>query len=185
MPFQSSTNDSRRAGRDTGIGALSPDAKLKIGACVAALALLAGGLLLRGRRSPADRRPSIAASDRGAAPASELPRPSRAAKVSYATGRTEESQGEYRAAVQDYAAAARKGDARGLKKLVAMTRAPKCEARSEAADALGTFRSRKATAALKKLSRARFKDESRSPGLFSCSSRRAARKALEEQRGRS
>jgi hypothetical protein len=66
-----------------------------------------------------------------------------------------------------------------------MTRAPKCEARSEAADALGSFRSRKATAALKRLSRARFKDESRSPGIFSCSSRRAARKALEEQRGRS
>src|ERR1700730_4654244 len=98
MPFQDSTNDSRRAGRDTGIGALSPDAKLKIGACVAALALLAGGLLLRGRRSPCDRRPPTPASERGAAPAFELPRPSRAAKVSYATGRTEESQGEYRAA---------------------------------------------------------------------------------------
>jgi hypothetical protein len=185
MPFQGFTNDPKRAGRDTGMAALSPDAKLKIGACVAVLAVLAGGLALRGRRSPADRRPSIATSERGAAPAAELPRPSRAAKASYATGKTEESHGEYRAAAQDYAAAARRGDARGLKKLVAMTRARKCEARSEAADALGALRSRKATAALKRLSRARFKDESRSPGIFSCSSRRAARKALEEQRGRS
>jgi hypothetical protein len=105
--------------------------------------------------------------------------------MSYASARTEESQGEYKAAAQDYAEAARKGDARGLKKLVAMTRARRCEARSEAADALGTFRSRKATAALKRLSRARFRDESRTPGMFSCSSRRAAQKALEEQRGRS
>jgi hypothetical protein len=185
MPFQGFTNDPKRAGRDTGMGALSRDTKLKIGASVAALAVLAGGLALRGRRPPAERRASIGTSDRGAAPPAELPRPSRAAKVSYSTGKTEESQGEYKAAAQDYAAAARKGDARGLKKLVAMTRAPKCEARSEAADALGTFRSRKATAALKRLSRARFKDESRSPGIFSCSSRRAARKALEEQRGRS
>jgi hypothetical protein len=185
MPFQEPTNDPKRAGRDTGMRALSRDTKLKIGASVAALAVLAGGLALRGRRPPANHRPQVGTSDHGAAPAAELPRPARAAKVSYATGKTEESQGEYKAAAQDYAAAARKGDARGLKKLVAMTRAPKCEARSEAADALGTFRSKKATAALKRLSRARFKDESRSPGIFSCSSHRAAQKALEKQRGRS
>jgi hypothetical protein len=186
MPFQEPTNDPKRAGRDTGMRALSRDTKLKIGASVAALAVLAGGLALRGRRPSGNHRPQVATSDRGAAAAAaEVPRPPRAAKVSYATGKTEESQGEYKAAAQDYAAAARKGDARGLKKLVAMTRAPKCEARSEAADALGTFRSKKATAALKRLSRARFKDESRSPGIFSCSSHRAAQKALEKQRGRS
>jgi hypothetical protein len=184
MAFQGSTSDLNHMARER-MRALSQGTKLKIGACVAVLAVLAGGLALRGGRAPTNHRPSIVASDRGAAPAAEVPRPARAARMSYASARTEESQGEYKAAAQDYAEAARKGDARGLKKLVAMTRARRCEARSEAADALGTFRSRKATAALKRLSRARFRDESRTPGMFSCSSRRAAQKALEEQRGRS
>jgi hypothetical protein len=112
----------------------------------------------------------------------EAPRPpARAAQKSYAVGKAEEKHGEYKAAAESYLVAAKKGDSRGLKKLVAMTHAPKCEARSEAADALGTMRSKKATAALKKLARSRFKDESRSPGIFSCSSRRAAQKALERQ----
>jgi hypothetical protein len=112
----------------------------------------------------------------------DAPRPpARAAQRSYAVGKAEEKHGEYKSAAESYLVAAKKGDTRGLKKLVAMTHAPKCEARSEAADALGTMRSKKATAALKKLARSRFKDESRSPGIFSCSSRRAAQKALERQ----
>src|SRR5205823_4853322 len=73
------------------------------------------------------------------------------------------------------------GNLRALTKLLAMTHAKKCEARSEAADALGTLRGKKAKLALKKLAHAKFKDEARSPGIFSCSSRRAAQKALERQ----
>jgi HEAT repeat protein len=97
--------------------------------------------------------------------------------------KVEESQGSYKSAAENYATAAKQGNARALNKLVAMTRAPKCEARSEAADALGTLRNKKARAALQKLAHGRFKDESRTPGIFSCSSRRAAEKALEKQRG--
>jgi len=106
----------------------------------------------------------------------EAPRPpTRSAQRNYAVGQgglqAGRLQGRGRGTTRTPRA---KGDKRGLSKLVAMTHAPKCEARSEAADQLGTFRSKKATAALKKLARGRFKDESRTPGIFSCSSRRAA-----------
>jgi hypothetical protein len=62
-----------------------------------------------------------------------------------------------------------------------MSKARKCEARSEAADALGTLRDRRAVVALKKLARSKFRDEPANPGIFSCSSRRAAQKALERR----
>jgi hypothetical protein len=102
------------------------------------------------------------------------------AQRSFAVGKAQQSKGSYRDAAESYAAAARQGDLRGLQKLVAMTTAPKCQARSEAADALATFRGNKhAVAALKKLQRARFQDEPRNPGIFSCDSHRAAQKALD------
>jgi HEAT repeat protein len=62
-----------------------------------------------------------------------------------------------------------------------MTHAGTCEERSRAAEALGSVHNRKAAAALKKLAGSSFKDESPSPGIFSCSSRRAAQRALEQQ----
>ena len=68
-----------------------------------------------------------------------------------------------------------------LDKLVALTRADTCEQRSKAVEALAAVHSRKATAALKRVANSSFKDESASPGLFSCSSRRAAQRALEQQ----
>ena len=103
--------------------------------------------------------------------------------IALGKGRAKDAERAFKAAAENYAEAARQGNGRALNKLVAMTRAPKCEARSEAADALGTLHNKKARAALKKLSVSRFKDESRTPGIFSCSSRRAAEKALDKQRG--
>ncbi len=154
--------------------ALPRPMKLKIGACVAGVAFLAGVLALRGEaRTMAHQTGAFASAD--------APRAGRAASKIYVAGSNEESHGEYKAAAQSYATAARKGDGRGLNKLVAMTRSPNCEERSEAADALASFRSTKATAALKRLAESNFKDEPKSPGIFSCSSRRAAQKALEKQ----
>jgi hypothetical protein len=155
--------------------ALPRPTKMKIGACAAAVTVFAGALALRGEaRTTGHHRTGFMAT-------ADAPRPTRAASKSYVAGSTEESQGEYKAAAQSYATAARKGDVRGIDKLVALTRAPQCEVRSEAADALASFRSTKATAALKKLAVSNFKDEPKSPGIFSCSSRRAAQKALEKQ----
>jgi hypothetical protein len=203
MPSQGFTDELKHMVRDTTTGArerlgalqrglhsglgrvraLPSATKMKIGVCVACVVVFAGGLALRGEAPTTNHGPSFRLNDMGSASAAENPRPTRAAHKSYAAGKAEESQGAYKAAAQSYATAARKGDVRGFNKLVAMTHAPKCEARSEAADALGTLRSKKATATLKRLARAKFKDESKTPGIFSCSSRRAAQKAL-EQHGR-
>lgn len=157
---------------------LSPTTKMIIGAGVIGVVALGGWHLLR-EETPASGHPTSAARASDTPIKAEVP-PPRAAQKSYAAGKSEESHGEYRAAAQAYAKAARKGDKRGMKKLIAMTRASSCEARSEAADALGTLHSKKATAALKKLARRNYKDESR--GLFSsCSSKTAAQKALQKQ----
>jgi hypothetical protein len=102
------------------------------------------------------------------------------AQRSLAVGKAQQSQGSYKEAAESYATAARQGDSRGLQKLVAMTGAPKCQARAEAADALATFPGNKrAVAALKKLQQTRFDDEPRNPGIFACDSHRAAQKALD------
>jgi hypothetical protein len=98
-----------------------------------------------------------------------------------AVGKVQQSQGSYHEAAESYATAARQGDSRGLQQLVAMTTAPKCQARAEAADALATFSGNKrAIAALKKLQKTQFNDEPRNPGIFACDSHRAARKALDK-----
>jgi len=168
--------------------ALPAATKKKIAIAGAAVAVLGLGLAMRGKtpvtpRSEDFDRPQVRTSDLRPAQV-DSPRPARVAQAKpYAAGKAEEKQGDFKAAAESYATAARKGDARGMNKLVAMTRARKCEARSEAADALGNFRSKKAKAALKKLARSHFKDESKTPGIFSCSSRRSAQKALERQRG--
>jgi hypothetical protein len=157
--------------------ALPKATKIKIGACAAAIVLFVGGLALRGNTPTAvDYSPPVRASDLRPAPAE-----TRQSARNYAVGKAEQANGSYRAAAESYANAARQGNKRALTKLVAMTHAKKCEARSEAADALGTLRGKKAKLALKKLAHAKFKDEARNPGIFSCSSRRAAQKALERQ----
>jgi hypothetical protein len=156
---------------------LSPATKMILGAGVIGVVAFGGWHLLREETPASNHSPSVHVSD---APVKAEVSPPRAAQKSYAAGKSEESHGQYREAAQAYAKAAHKGDKRGLKKLVAMTHARSCEARSEAADALGTLHSKKAIAALKKLARKNYKDESR--GLFSsCSSKSAAQKALQKQ----
>jgi hypothetical protein len=157
--------------------------RTKVGICAATAALFVGGLALRGKSPEENRRTAPAIRAEAHSTLADVRPPSREAQRTYAVAKVEESQGSYKSAAENYAEAARHGNARALKKLVAMTRAPKCEARSEAADALGTLRSKQARVALTKLAHSRFKDESRTPGIFSCSSRRAAEKALEKQRG--
>ena len=163
--------------------ALPRDTKKKVAAGVAAFALLGGGLALRGSAPEAARRTPVAIRNETKATLADVRPPTRSGERSYAVGKVEESQGSYKAAAENYAEAARHGSARALNKLVAMTHSPKCDVRSEAADALGTVKNKKARLALKKLATGRFKDEPRTPGIFSCSSRRAAEKALEKQRG--
>jgi len=163
--------------------ALPKDSKKKVAACVAAVVLLGGGLALRGSTPESTRRAPVAVRSEAKATLADVRPPTRASERSYAVGKVEESQGSYKAAAESYAEAARHGNARALGKLVAMTRSPKCDVRSEAADALGTVKNKKARSALVKLWKSRFRDEPRNPGIFSCSSRRAAEKALEKQRG--
>jgi hypothetical protein len=99
---------------------------------------------------------------------------------SFAVGKAQQSQGSYREAAESYATAARQGDPRGLQKLVAMTSAPKCQERAEAAHALAMFKGNtRAVAALKKLQQTQFEDEPRNPGIFACDSHRAAQKSLD------
>lgn len=155
--------------------ALPPATKAKILLTLTAVGALGAGLMFRDK-SAAGARPSLQASSLH--PTSEQARNS---ARTYAAAKAEESQGSYKAAAEAYAEAARKGNAKALKKLVAMSHARKCEVRSEAADALATVHSKKARVALKKLQVARFRDEPKKPGLFSCSSRRAAQRALEKQ----
>jgi hypothetical protein len=75
-----------------------------------------------------------------------------------------------------------KNGAPSVPELVAQTRAKSCAERSEAAQKLAGTHDPKAIAALRKLANSSFDDESRSPGIFSCSSRRAAQKALQQTR---
>jgi HEAT repeat protein len=98
----------------------------------------------------------------------------------FADARIEEARGSFGLAAEGYAKAARNGEKRGLKELVRMTRSDSCDARVNAARALGDLGDQRAVPALRKLARAKFADESRNPGLFRCNSRRAARDALEQ-----
>ena len=157
------------------------ETKIKAGAAVLAVATMMLWLSLRADHEHAGPL-AVAKSQIGAVHA-DVAIPTRTALKSYGAGKTEERQGEFKAAAESYAAAARKGDKRGFAKLVAMTHSRKCEARAEAADTLADFRGKKARAALKKLSRSRFKDD-KNAGIFSCNSRKAAQKALEKQQTR-
>ncbi len=102
---------------------------------------------------------------------------------SYDAGLIAEAQGSFRKAAGNYVVAMRQGDERGLERLVEMTRASSCPARSAAASALARVRDQRSVSALKELRRAKFADErgkSRRGG--SCDSKRAAREALKRAR---
>jgi hypothetical protein len=104
---------------------------------------------------------------------------------SYDAGRIAEAQGSFRAATASYIVAMRQGDDRGLERLIEMTRAPSCPARSAAAAALGRVRDDRGVRALVELRRARFADEhgkKRTRRASGCNSAQAARKALKRAR---
>ncbi|HWE24300.1 MAG TPA: HEAT repeat domain-containing protein [Myxococcales bacterium] len=103
---------------------------------------------------------------------------------SYDAGRIAEAQKSYRAAAASYMTAMRQGDARGLDRLIDMTRDQSCPARSAAASALGQVRDDRAVQALHELRRAKFADERRGKKhkASSCNSAQAARKALKRSK---
>ena len=103
---------------------------------------------------------------------------------SYDAGRIAEAQGAFRLATVSYLAAMRQGDDRGLERLIDMTRAPACPARTAAAAALGNVRDSRGVRALVELRRARFADEhgKKRHRSSSCNSAQAARKALKRAR---
>jgi len=96
----------------------------------------------------------------------------------FADARIQEARGSFGPAAEGYAKAAKGGERRGLQQLMRMTESKSCEARSSAARALGELGDRRALPALRKLAQGTFVDER--DGLFRCSSRRAAREALEQ-----
>ncbi len=154
--------------------------RVRLAVAASAAVIFAGALALRGnpsRSHTALEVPEV----RLATPKPQAHSVTSAAQRTYAAGKAQEAEGSYRTAAERYAEAARQGDSRGIEKLVAMTRAPKCDARSEAADALAGFHNKRAVAALRKLQRGHFRDEPDNPGIFGCNSRRAAAKALEKQ----
>jgi hypothetical protein len=100
--------------------------------------------------------------------------PSRA----YDAGRIQEAQKAYGPAAASYLVAERNGDARGFDRLLEMSRSRKCRARIAAANALGELGDDRSVRALQAMSKRRFPDEHGR----SCSTRRAARAALQRVR---
>jgi hypothetical protein len=96
----------------------------------------------------------------------------------FADARIQEARASFGPAADGYLKAARSGDRRGLQQLVRMTESTSCEARTSAARALGELGDSRAVPALRKLVHAKFPDDRE--GAFRCSSRRAAREALEQ-----
>jgi adenylate cyclase len=151
-----------------------------VGAAVA-LAAASVALFLSARSDPLDR--ALAQRDFRAA-RSELKQIKDEPARAYGEGRIQEARGSFAPAAASYASAARSGDRRGLKQLIRMTENGSCEVRATAARALGELGDADALPALHKLERGRFADERGKPRPFRCSSRRAAREALEQLRSR-
>jgi len=97
----------------------------------------------------------------------------------FADARIQEARGSFGPAADGYAKAAKGGERRALPQLVRMTQSNSCEARASAARALGELGDDRAIPALRKLAHGKFPDE-RQRGAFRCSSKRAARDALEQ-----
>ncbi len=98
----------------------------------------------------------------------------------FADARIQEARGSFGPAAEGYAKAAKGGERRGLRQLVRMTENKSCEARASAARALGELGDAHAIPALRRLAQGKFADERNGSGLFRCSSKRAAREALEQ-----
>jgi class 3 adenylate cyclase len=106
-------------------------------------------------------------------------------KRTYDEGRIEEARGAFGTAASRYASAAKGGDRRGWRRLIRMTKNDRCRARESAARSLGGLGDRDAISALESLENGSFPDEGEDSligQVFSCSSRRAARDALQRLR---
>jgi hypothetical protein len=104
-----------------------------------------------------------------------------AGKRSYDVGRVAEAQKSFHAAAMSYAAAARLGDARGLDRLIALSRDRQCPVRSAAAAGLAKVHDERAVHALHELRQAKFAGEGgkrKKRHAPVCDSSRAARAAL-------
>jgi adenylate cyclase len=154
---------------------LPRNARLAAAAGVAVVVLLAVFLAIR--RDPVDR--ALANHDIRAAQREVKNIKDTDARV-FADARIEEARGSFGPAAEGYAKAARNGERRGLKELVRMTQSKSCDARVNAAHALGELGDTRAVPALRKLAHGKFADERRDSRLFRCNSRRAARDALEQ-----
>jgi hypothetical protein len=148
---------------------------LAAGGGVALLALVAALVFMR--RDPIDR--ALANHDIRAAQR-ELKNIKNGDDRLFADARIEEARGSFGPAAEGYAKAARNGERRGLKELIRMTQNKSCDARVNAARALGELGDPRGVPALRKMARAKFPDEARESGVFRCNSRRAARDALEQ-----
>ena len=150
----------------------------RIGAAAGGVVLLLVlGLLFGLRHDPVDR--ALANHDLRAA-RRELKNIKDGEERIFADARIQEAQGSFGPAAEGYAKAARNGERRGLKELIRMTESKSCDARANAAHALGELGDARAVPALRRLARAKFADGPRGSSLFRCNSRRAARDALEQ-----
>ncbi|HEX9572939.1 MAG TPA: HEAT repeat domain-containing protein [Myxococcales bacterium] len=138
--------------------------------------LLAAAVLLSTRRTDPIER-ALAQHDFRAA-RQELKQIKDGQERVFADARIQEARGSFGPAADGYAKAAKGGERRGLQQLVRMTESKSCDARASAARALGELGDERALPALRKLAQGKFADERRGP--FRCSSKRAAREALEQ-----
>jgi len=138
--------------------------------------LLAAAVLLATRRTDPIER-ALAQHDFRAA-RQELKQIKDGQERVFADARIQEARGSFGPAADGYAKAAKGGERRALQQLVRMTESKSCEARASAARALGNLGDERALPALRKLAQGNFADERRGP--FRCSSKRAARAALEQ-----
>src|SRR5438445_4168879 len=117
--------------------------------------VLALGVFFAWRRDPIDR--ALANNDIRAA-RRELKNIKEGEERIFADARIQEAQGSFGPAAEGYAKAARNGERRGLKELIRMTESKSCDARANAAHALGELGDARAVPALRRLARAKFAD---------------------------
>ena len=132
---------------------------------------------LRAQGTAASSAPSIRPRIRHETSASPAPA---AAVAAYHEGHDREAHKQWDAAAARYEAAARQGEQRGRERLVSMLGKPWCRARVQAATALGRLGDLAAAPGLRALlAEIDLPDEGRGLTLFECSSKRAARDALD------
>ena len=157
--------------------------RVQLGAVAAlAVAVAAGAAFVALRGDPLDR--ALSRHDFRAA-RRELKRVKDTPERAYDEARIQEARGSFGPAATGYVKAVQSGEKRGLQQLMKMTESRSCDARTNAARALGELGDPRAVRALQKLEKSKFADERQDAGVFRCSSKRAAREALEQLRSRS